>query len=256
MTRHFCLSAILFVASLYLPSAALAQPFFGNSQAMEAERQIRQKFAASRPDLKIDSVEPTPIANLYAVRLDGGPVVYATADGQHFVFGDLYSVGNMGFVNETEINRQRERRALLKRVSRSEMIVFPASGAKNSEIYVFTDVDCGYCQKLHREVPRLNDLGVEVRYLAYPRAGVGSPTYKKMVSAWCASDSNAAMTALKNGQQIPSKSCDNPVSKQYNLGSRIGVSGTPAIVTRSGRLVPGYMPADRLAAVAQGKDIQ
>lgn len=256
MTVKSCFTAMLVVAGLCGSMAASAQPFFANSAAMEAERQIRARMAQSRPDMKIASVEPTPMAGIYAVRIDDGPTIYSSADGNYFVFGDLYSVGTDSFVNESELVRQRERRALLARVNREDMIIFPAKGTSRSSVYIFTDVDCFYCQKLHREVPKLNDLGVEVRYLAYPRAGVGSPTYKKMVSAWCADDQRAALTALKNGQQIPTKSCDTPIRAQYNLGSRVGVEGTPAIVTSSGRLVPGYMPADRLAAVAQGKDIQ
>ncbi len=257
MTPKPRFAALLVMLSLCFSASAIAQPFFGNSAATTAKDQIKAAFAASRPDMKIASIEPSPIPDIYAVQIEGGPLIYSSGDGKHFVFGDLYSVGSDGFVNESELNRERERRALLSRVRKDDMIIFPARGATRSSIYVFTDVDCGYCQKLHREVPKLNDMGVEVRYLAYPRTGVGSPTYNKMTSAWCAADPKAALTALKNRQQIPSKTCANsPIKSQYNLGSRLGVSGTPAIVTTGGRLIPGYMPADKLAAIAQGKDIR
>jgi thiol:disulfide interchange protein DsbC len=128
-----------------------------------------------------------------------------------------------------------------------DTVVFPTGGERKAVISVFTDVDCGYCQKLHREVPRLNELGVEVRYLAYPRAGIGSRSYQKIVSAWCAEDPNSAITALKSGQEIPDSDCTNPVAAQYELGQEVGVSGTPAIVLEDGRLLPGYLPADQLA---------
>ena len=127
------------------------------------------------------------------------------------------------------------------------MIVFGPEEAK-AFVYVFTDVDCYYCQKLHQEVPALKELGVEIRYLAYPRAGVGSPSYRKIASAWCAEDPNISLTALKAGEQIPDNVCENnPVAEQYMLGGQLGVSGTPALVTESGKLLPGYMPADKLA---------
>ena len=104
------------------------------------------------------------------------------------------------------------------------------------------------CQKLHKEVPALKDLGVEVRYLAYPRAGVGSPAFRKMASAWCADDAQDALTRLKLGKDIPDNVCDgNPVTDQYKLGGRLGVTGTPALITAEGELIPGYLPADKLA---------
>ena len=116
------------------------------------------------------------------------------------------------------------------------MVIFPAVGETKGVVSVFTDVDCGYCRKLHQEVPKLNQMGIEVRYLAYPRAGVGSRSYQKIVSAWCAADPNKAMTQLKSGMEIPDVSCENPVAAQFDLGQQVGVTGTPAIVLEDGRL--------------------
>jgi thiol:disulfide interchange protein DsbC len=130
------------------------------------------------------------------------------------------------------------------------MVIFPATGTRKAVINVFTDVDCGFCQKLHQEVPELNRMGVEVRYLAYPRAGVGSPSYAKIVSAWCSQDRNLAITRLKAGESIPDATCENPVADQFELGQSIGVTGTPAIVLEDGTMVPGYQPAAQLAAIA------
>jgi thiol:disulfide interchange protein DsbC len=115
---------------------------------------------------------------------------------------------------------------------------------------VFTDTDCGYCQKLHSEVPELNRLGVEVRYVAFPRQGLQSPAYKELVSVWCAKDRQGAMNLAKTRQEVPAAECDNPVAKQYALGQMIGVSGTPAIVLANGKLIPGYQPAPQLAKLA------
>ena len=126
------------------------------------------------------------------------------------------------------------------------MIIFSPKGETKGAVYVFTDVDCGYCQKLHQEVPQLNAAGIEVRYLAYPRAGLSTPTFDKMVSAWCADDRNAAMNALKIGANVTAKKCDNPVAAQYQLGAAMGVTGTPAIVLEDGTLIPGYKPAAQL----------
>jgi thiol:disulfide interchange protein DsbC len=129
------------------------------------------------------------------------------------------------------------------------MVVFPAKERK-THITVFTDPDCGYCQKLHTEVPELNRLGIEVRYMAFPRQGQGSHGYNSLVSVWCAKDRLDAMNKAKSRQELPKASCANPVMQQYELGGSIGISGTPAIVLANGHLIPGYQPAPQLAKQA------
>lgn len=214
------------------------------------DRAIRASFKASRPELNISAINTSEIAGVYAVQIANGPVLYATGDGQHFVLGDLYKVAPGGFINLAEKARESGRAEQMAAVKLEDMIVFsPAQQPAKAAIMVFTDVDCFYCQKLHKEVPDLNRLGIEVRYLAYPRAGIGSDSYKKIASAWCAKDQQQAMTRLKNRQRITSNVCPgNPVAEQFKLGQRVGVSGTPALVTSSGQLMPGYMPALQLAA--------
>jgi len=111
---------------------------------------------------------------------------------------------------------------------------------------VFTDIDCGYCRKLHADMDKYNAQGIRVRYLFYPRAGLRSESYRKAVSVWCADDRKAAMTAAKTGRPLPARSCVNPVADQYNLGRQLGVRGTPALVLEDGEIIPGYVPPDKL----------
>ncbi len=205
------------------------------------------KLKAIRPDLPIDAVHETPVAGIYGLELPDGTVLYGTADGKHLIAGDMYALGD-DLVNLTESRRAVHRRALIDDMPLDDMVVFSPAARPKTSIYVFTDVDCGYCRKLHQEMADINALGIEVRYLAYPRAGVGSDSYRKIVSAWCAEDRRTALTDLKAGRTIPSKSCANPVAAQFDLGRQVGITGTPAIITEDGRLYPGYMPAAQLAA--------
>ncbi len=236
---EFCKRALL-VSGLALVStvSALAN---ADGQALVT------KLKSLRPDIPIERVSPSPLPGIYQLELTGGTVFYGTEDGRYLFAGDLYELGDDDLVNLAEQGRVEKRQELMASVAVEDMIVFPPSGQRNAVINVFTDVDCGYCQKLHQEVPELNEMGVEVRYLAYPRAGIGSRSYQKIVSAWCAKDKNSAITALKSGQDIPDMDCANPVAAQYELGHEVGVSGTPAIVLEDGRLLPGYMPAEQLA---------
>jgi len=211
----------------------------------EAERLVA-RFSELRPNIIIKSVEATPVAGIYALELEGGDILYGTEDGRYLFNGDLYELGDTEIVNLAENNRIEKRRLIMANVPRSELVIFSPVGDPKAVINVFTDVDCTYCRKLHLEVPRLNELGVEVRYLAYPRAGIGSRSYDKIVSAWCSDDPNLAITKLKAGQSIPDATCNNPVAAHFELGGEVGVTGTPAIVLEDGRLLPGYLSAEEL----------
>lgn len=214
----------------------------------QAAATLVQRLSAVRPDLPIESVSATPLKGIYALELPGGSTIYGTANGDYLFVGDLYQLTETALVNVTESGRDGRRKALLAAVDTDSMIAFSPEGPIKATLNVFTDVDCGYCRKLHLEVPELNAMGIAVRYLAYPRAGIGSGSYDKVVSAWCAQDQQTAITRLKMGQALTPATCANPVADHYELGKQMGVTGTPAIVLENGRLLPGYMPAADLAA--------
>ena len=219
-----------------------------SAEGESAADRVRGKLMQSRPDFDIISVQPSVAPGLYEVHLTGGPLLYATADGDFFIAGDLYSVGVGGIVNLAEQQRDIARKALLADVAREDMIIFSAAGETKASVTVFTDVDCFYCQKLHKEVPAMNKAGIEIRYMAYPRAGVGSESYRKIASAWCSEDRQQAITALKNRQAVADNVCPgNPVADQFMLGQQVGVRGTPALVLENGQMLPGYVSAEELA---------
>jgi thiol:disulfide interchange protein DsbC len=215
------------------------------TQTSKAADAVVAKLAALRPDLSIKRAAPAPVANMIEIELAGGSVLYASADGRYLIAGDLYELGDK-LVNVAEKARNEKRKELIAQVSLADMAIFPAQGHRKAVITVFTDVDCGFCRKLHQEVPQMNKMGVEVRYLAYPRSGVGSPSYDKLVTAWCSSDRQDAITRLKRGEELTAKTCDNPVAHEFELGQLAGLSGTPAIVLEDGRMLDGYLTADQL----------
>lgn len=197
--------------------------------------------------LKVATVETSDAPGLYEVQFENGPLVYATADGQYFMLGDLFRVNGGEFVNLSDQRRDAERLAMLKGLDEADMIVFAPAGEVRAEVTIFTDTTCFYCQKLHREVPELNKRGVKVRYLAYPRSGMDSAGARQLIGAWCSETPQETLTALKNKEAVPVTQCeDNPVADQYQLGQRMGVRGTPAMVTQTGQMIPGYQSADQL----------
>ena len=208
----------------------------------QVEAQLTKRLQEVFPGVEISRVKPTPIENIYEVMM-GPDVIYMTDDARFVLKGDLIDMQERR--NISEAVRSQARGDLLNNIPQDEYIEFTSKDSKDT-IYVFTDIDCGYCRKLHRDVTELNENAITVRYLAYPRGGTRSSTYKQMQNVWCAEDRPQALTDAKNGKLAKSSNCDNPVAKQYALGKKMGVRGTPAIFLENGRALPGYLPPNEL----------
>jgi thiol:disulfide interchange protein DsbC len=221
------------------------------------EDTILEKLAEARPDINFGTPRPSAIKGLYQVQVPGGPVLFVTPEGDKFIAGELFGISASGFSKIEDPYVVEERKKALAGLNPKDSINFKPKGKTKAVVYVFTDIDCGYCRKLHsqmhtyteagQELPGYNDLGIEIRYLAYPRAGIPSPSADKLVSTWCAKDKLDAMTKLKSGQTVASSVCDNPVAQQFQLGGQLGVNGTPALFLPDGSLMPGYLPPADLA---------
>jgi len=196
------------------------------------------------------TISPAAVNGLYEVVM-GSEVFYVSADGNYAIIGDIRDTRTGE--NVTDSKRAELRMKEVSKLDESTMVVFTPEKETKYTINAFTDVDCGYCAKLHQGMKEMNDLGIKVRYLAFPRAGVGSKTYNTMVSVWCADDQQKAMTDAKQGKNVPAKKCKNPVDKHYELGRKIGVRGTPALLLSDGELLPGYVPPKRLINYLEGK---
>ncbi|MFZ5724140.1 MAG: thioredoxin fold domain-containing protein [Pseudomonadota bacterium] len=231
---------------------SLAMPVLAADPAPsgKAEDAIRARLAVSLQGVEVSGIEPSPVPGLYHVLLDGTESAYVTADGTYLINGDMYQAGGKKLVNITDQRKGGQRREVLARLDRRDLVTFPATGAEKAFIYVFTDVDCGYCRKFHQEVPKLNAAGVTVHYLAFPRAGLEGDTFRKMESVWCAGDRNKALTAAKRGVvPVPAPvACKSPVAAEYRTGVGLGVRGTPAVFLADGNQVGGYLPAKELLA--------
>lgn len=213
------------------------------------EKKIVDNLEQMRSDVKVNDLTVSPIPGVYRAQIVDGPAVYVTEDAKYFIVGDLYQIAPGRMVNVSEQGRNGERMEALAKVDKDDMIVFSPKGDVKAHITVFTDIDCGYCRKLHQEVPELNKMGIEVRYMAYPRAGVNSESHNKLATAWCAENPRETLTKFKSGESVPIKVCeDNPVATQFNLGRQLGVTATPALVLETGELQLGYLPAQQLAA--------
>ena len=205
---------------------------------------VEERIRGLAPNADSIAISETPIPGILMVQV-AGDIVYATADGRYLIQGRVVDMETREDL--TEGAKSELRRELMAGIDTSRQITF-APEEPVYDLTVFTDIDCGYCRKLHAQMDEYNEQGISIHYMAFPRAGIGSRSYEKAVSVWCAEDQQEAMTQAKAGADPDPAQCDNPIAEQYQLGMELGVSGTPALLTSDGQLIPGYVPPEQLRA--------
>ena len=209
---------------------------------------ISSKINAVLPKgMSVQSVKKSQIENLYIVDIGDLQPIYASKNGEFFFYGELYAVNGNMLQNTTKDEINLKRKSILdEALSEGDFITFKSDNEKH-RVIIFTDVDCGYCRKFHNEINDFNDLGITVNYVAFPRSGLASDSYNKIVTAWCSTDAKDTITKMKQGIDVQLSMCqDHPVEKHFLLGQKIGITGTPAIIKSNGELLPGYLPPEEL----------
>ena len=198
------------------------------------------------PDTTIESIEPSSLKGIYKVYYGDLQPIYVSEDGNFFIYGDMYKIGSNNITNLTKEEIKGRRSDILDSIPADELIIFKSNNELVS-ITVFTDVDCGYCRKLHSQIDEYNEAGITIKYAAFPRSGIGTQTFTKMVGAWCSEDPKQAMTDLKNDKKMNLDFCEEqPIARHYIIGQKLGINGTPAIITPDGDLIPGYVSPEEL----------
>lgn len=241
--------ALVAAASLGLAfTTAMAQtkptPAAAPPAATSGDAAVRSAVLKAVPGAVIDNIKPSVIPGYREVAI-GGHVVYVSADGKYLMQGSLIDLGSRN--NLTEASEGVLRRAVLDAVPRDRRIIFSPAKPKY-RITVFTDIDCGYCRKLHAQIGDYMKAGISVEYLFFPRAGLASESFTKAVNVWCAPDRRKALTDAKADRPVAKRTCANPITMDFALGRKLGVDGTPAIYAADGTQLGGYLsPADMIA---------
>jgi thiol:disulfide interchange protein DsbC len=213
-----------------------------NVLASDVEK-IQAKLKEVIPNAPAAIIEKSPVAGVYQVSV-GPNVIYMSADAKYLFNGSLVDLTTRE--NLTEMAKNTARMQALSKMDEASMVVFPAKGKAKHTLTVFTDIDCPYCKKFHNDVATLNENGISVRYLAFPRSGPETPSYHKMVSIWCAKDRVKAMDDAKKGKDVAQAKCENPIMEQMIQAQNFGISGTPTLILDNGQMIPGYVPAQEL----------
>lgn len=227
---------------------ALTSAAFTAVAAEDEPKQVVDAIHQLVPQAKIDAIQKSVVPGFYEV-VTTGQVVYVSDDGKFLMQGSMYDLANKRDL--TEARMAGLRRDALAKVPESKRIVFAPKDPKYT-VSVFTDIDCGYCRKLHSQIEQYNQQGIAVQYLWFPRSGLNTPSYDKAVSVWCAADRKKAFTEAKAGAEPKTAKCDNPVAEEFDLGQRLGVSGTPSVIAPDGTQIGGYLTPEQMRARLDG----
>ena len=229
-------AGIIFIYCLLMPSTSYSQA--------EKIPQIAGTLKKYFPEISAQDISESQVPGIFQVTR-GPSIVYVTQNGRYIFSGDIIDLDNQ-FENITEQARKKARVTAIDTIRQKDAIIFPAKNPKHT-VTVFTDLDCGYCRKFHQQIKAYNDKGITVQYLAFPRTGPDTESYKKAVSVWCSENKNQALTLAKQGKPLNSKLCDtHHVYQQFQMGILMGVQGTPTIILEDGFVVPGYLSPDGL----------
>ena len=194
---------------------------------------------------KIEAFEKSPVPG-YFQAVVGSQLLYVSEDGRYVLQGTLYDANAK--IDLTAQRLARVNIAKLDAYPAAKRITFAPKSKAKYKVTVFTDIDCGYCRKMHSHIAEYNERGIEVDYLFFPRSGPNTPSFAKAVSVWCAKDQKQAFTAAKTGANPEPLQCDNPIAEEYQLGISVGVDGTPAVFAQDGSKIGGYLTPDQLQA--------
>ena len=221
------------------------------SSASAAKADPRAVIVKKIDGLKLEDVRMTPVSGVFEIT-HGSDISYVSADGRYAILGDMIDIDSDANISESR--RRGIRARLIETVPENEMLVFSPKDPKYT-ITVFTDIDCGYCRRLHSQIAEYNKLGIRVRYLFFPRSGPDTESWHKAEAVWCAPNRNEALTRAKNGENIKSPNCPAEIVKRdYELGHKLNVEGTPAIFLASGEMLPGYAaPGELVKYLKSGK---
>lgn len=218
-----------------------------NNNEVIANRLV-QSLKKTGYDQEIISVEKTEVNNIYIVNAKGMPPFFSDSTGRYVMQGQIMELGKGVPIDIMSKHFAKKASVQLSKIPKDEMVIYPSIGERKATVYVFTDVDCPYCTKLHEEIKETNKLGIEVRYLAWPRSERSIPKTK---SIWCSEDRVSAMNKAVAGATIKTLDCNsNVVEEHIELGRSLGVSGTPSIFTESGIVIGGYLPPVQLKKAA------
>jgi thiol:disulfide interchange protein DsbC len=221
----------LLFASLFLATACSA-----------GDADIQANLEARFPGAKVKTITASPIAGVFEVVMDDNQIIYSDGKAEYIMVGEIIE-------SKTRRSLTRDKQDELNKISFSELplanTIKVVKGDGSRKIAVFSDPDCPYCRKLEQELAKLDNLTIHTFMYPLP---MHADAARKSKLAWCSADPAKAWTELMLNKKVPEGKgdCTNPIEANLELGQKLGIQGTPAIILTDGRRIPGFLPAAEL----------
>ena len=242
--------------NLFLAVSTL-MPLYAVAGSAPAAPEIVARLKSLYPNTQFTSMFQSPIAGLTEVVM-GENVAYVDGSGRYFLFGHVYDMQEGKDLTAAPAAKEIPRIDFATLPLNDAIVTVQGSGKR--KLAVFSDPDCPYCQQLAKELAQLND--VTIYTFLMPLDEIHPNARNRSVAVWCARDRSSVWLALmERGVAPPSANCENPLERNADLASRLGVRGTPALFSEDGRRMAGTAPASRLdaflkAPVTTAKEVQ
>lgn len=213
----------------------------GDSVKQAITQTLEHNYAAQ--NLKVMSVQTTPITGLYEVVLNNKQIAYTDPEGKYLVVGEL--IDTAAGVSLTE-----ERQAELNRVDFKALpfdkAIKEVRGKGELKVAVFSDPDCPFCKRLEREFEKMDN--ITIYNFMMPIPSLHPQGQRKAEQIWCSDNPTLAWTTwMRQGKMLAgNKTCANPVAETMALGAEFGFNGTPTMVFPNGKVQSGYSPMPHL----------
>ncbi|TCV84689.1 DsbC family protein [Sulfurirhabdus autotrophica] len=221
---------------------AIALPVFLLACSAQADEAAIKKTMQERYGVEVQSITKIPIKGMYEIVVDG-QILYADEKANYFIAGAL--VETKSKANLTEARMQD----LLKvdfNTLPLDLAIKIVKGNGKRKLVVFSDPDCPFCRKLEKEMEGLNN--VTIYTFLFPIASLHPNAGERAKAVWCSPDRAKAWTDLMLNGIEPKNvaTCNTPLDKIAELGGKLKVNGTPALIFANGRRVPGALPASQI----------
>lgn len=206
------------------------------------QEDIKKNIESRFPGAKVESVASSPVSGIFEVVVDGGQVIYADEKADYVFTGDLLDTSSRRNLTKEKMDKLSEVKFDSLPLDQAIRIV---RGDGSRKMAVFSDPDCPYCKKLEHELGKLDNVSIHV--FAYPLP-MHADAARKSRLVWCSEDRAKAWLDLMLQGKVPTgkDDCANPIEANLELGRKLNVQGTPAIILTNGKRLPGLVPADRL----------
>jgi thiol:disulfide interchange protein DsbC len=219
------------------------------SVACADETSVRKAVQGKFPRANVQTVTKLPYLGLYEVVING-EILYADESFDYMIYE-----GNI-IETKSDRNLTEERKRKVAMIPFDDLPLDLAfkkvKGKGERRIAVFSDPDCPFCKRIEGDLAKLDN--VTIYMFLFPIDGLHPQATDKAKRIWCSPDKVKAWDDYMSKGIAPTAAptCDNPVDRLVDFGTKRGINATPTLVFANGERVPGAIPATQIEKLMSG----